>query len=123
MTAKQSMMLATTLLTACSSLGASGCAHSQVPRPDIDVCEINVPSLHKRCFNLRDDYDDNGMLKPGARAHYLPCPGPQPCYDPETRYQDAAAMLADLNKNVSTDPDGWASLKAYIRDLRAEQAQ
>lgn len=82
----------------------SGCV--SVQRPDTNVCVLNVPALHEVCYNLLRDYDDNGKLLPGAK--------------PEIRqYNDGPSMLMAVNRAIKTDPDGWANLKAYIRELRA----
>lgn len=74
-----------------------------IPRPDTELCVVNAPGLTRKCFNLRDDYDDNGKLKPDASPLYLD-----------------TVTVQDLNKNVCTDPDGLANLKAYIKELREE---
>lgn len=74
-------------------------------RPDALICVNNVPALHKKCYNLLKDYDDNGALLPGAVATII-------------QYKTADEMLAGVNKDVNTPPDGWANIKAYIRALR-----
>jgi hypothetical protein len=105
-----------TLLTAFSMLAAS-CA--SVPRPNSDHCTVNVPALHQTCWNLSDDYTDDGRLKPGAVPHFKPCPSDKwPCRDPATKYKDEAAMLADLNKGTYFDLDSWAEIKAWVKELR-----
>ncbi|MES2355623.1 MAG: hypothetical protein V4568_14735 [Pseudomonadota bacterium] len=82
----------------------SGC--NDVPRPDTSFCIANVKLLRQECFNLLRDYDSNGMLKKDAK--------------PEIRtYLNAIVMLDALDKSANTDPDGWANLKAYLRNLRA----
>lgn len=77
---------------------SSGCG---VPRPDTDLCVVNAEAGHQTCFNLLKDYDSKGQFKPGTKPHFKP-----------------AATVADLNKNICTDPDGWANLKIYIKQLR-----
>jgi hypothetical protein len=91
----RSTKLPTLLLTACS-LAACG-----VPRPDTDLCVVNAEAKHRKCYNLSRDYDDDGLLIPGAVPSFRP-----------------AVSVDDLNKNICTDPDGWANLKAYIKKLR-----
>lgn len=89
-------------LTVCSLLLLAAC-RSLPQRPDTDIC-VNNPQLeHKKCYNLRRDYDEEGQLKPGAVPSFKPL-----------------LSLADVEKDISTDPDGWANLKAYIRQLRDE---
>jgi hypothetical protein len=83
------------------SLLLIGCA--SVPRPNTDICIVNAPAKHRKCYNLLKDYDDEGNLKPGAAASYKP-----------------ASKIEDLNKNATTDPKGLANLKAYLRKLREE---
>lgn len=51
------------------------------------------------------DYDSNGKLIPGVKPTI-------------TVYGNGHDMLQDLNKNIITDPAGFANLKAYIRNLR-----
>ncbi len=91
-------MRPTTLLII-SSVFASGCG---IQRPDTDLCIINAVLKQRKCFNMRRDYNDDGRLKLGAKAHYKP-----------------AATIDDVNKNLSVDPDGLANLKVYIQELRA----
>lgn len=109
----QALVVFSSLMAACAS----------IPRPNADTCTANVPALHLRCYNLRDDYDGNGELRPGARAHYFPCEAGRRCEDPATHYQDEAAMLAELNKMTVFTPDAWAAVKAWIRELRGAVAQ
>jgi hypothetical protein len=86
---------------------ASSCARN-VPKPDADVCVVNVPALHQKCYNIARDYDDNGYIKKDAKPMFK-------------QYKDEAEMLAGLNKNIATTPDGWAAIKAYLKSLREEQ--
>lgn len=85
------------LLMICS-LGASGCG---VPRPDTDLCVVNAEANHLICFNMLHDYDKNGKLKKDAQPKFKP-----------------ANTVQDLNKNICTDPDGFANLKAYMKKLQ-----
>jgi len=94
------MRLLTTLWISCSFL-LFACA--QVPRPDTDLCVVNAPAGHRKCYNILKDYNDEGDLLPGAKPLFKP-----------------AKVVEDLNKNICTDPDGWANMKAYIRSLREE---
>ncbi len=76
---------------------------SSVPRPDTDVGVVNAEFHQIKGYNLLRDYDDNGNLNPSAKPWIRP-----------------AVNVSDLNKNVCTDPQGWANLKSYIRELRDE---
>lgn len=116
--AKVKTRLLTVLLVAYSVLGASSCATSQVPRPDTNICDINVKAMHLKCYNLKTDYDQSGTLLPTAKAHYMPCASAQPCTDPATHYASEHDMLQALDEYTGTDPDGWAGFKAYINDLK-----
>lgn len=75
-----------------------GCA---VPRPNTDLCVVNAAKFHRSCFNMKTDFDENGNLKPDAKAKIKP-----------------ARDIMDLDRNVCVDPDGFARLKAYIKKLR-----
>lgn len=88
-------------LTIFSLLGCAG-----IKRPDTDLCTVNVPAMHKKCYNTLNDYDDSGALLPDAKAKIIPLLG-----------------LIDLNKNTTVDPDGWANLKSYIKELRQAYEQ
>lgn len=98
------MRLQTTLFVSFSLL-LSACA---VKRPDIEVCVVNGPGEIRKCYNLRDQYDDQGNLKPGAKPIYR---------------ENHTVM--DLNKAFLVDSktgfeDGLAGLKAWIQELKAE---
>lgn len=71
---------------------------------------MNAPAESRRCYNLKDDYTDDGDLKPGAQA--------------KTRLNKT---ISDLNKATVIDSptgfeDGLAGIKTYIRQLREEYA-
>lgn len=68
-----------------------------VPRPNTDLCVVNAPAGHQKCYNMNRDYDSNGQLLPNAVPSFKP-----------------AVVVEHLNKNICIDPDGWANLKAYI---------
>lgn len=87
-------------------ISSLGCA--SIPRPDTDLCGINAASdngavPHKRCYNIKKDYDDNGNRKSSAVPKIVPL-----------------ASLMDLNKNMCTDPKGYENLLVTIKNLRAE---
>lgn len=85
------------LLIGCNIL--TSCA--TVPRPDTDLCVVNAEGPYQMCFNMKSDYKSDGKLKPDAKPKYKP-----------------ALTVMDLNKNICTDPDGFANLRAYITKLR-----
>lgn len=87
-------LMAFSLLIACS------CA---IQRPDTDLCIVNAPAEHLKCYNMLRDYDDRGNLKSGAQATFRP-----------------AHSVRDINKYLATDPKGLANLKTYIGQLRDE---
>ena len=86
-----------TLLMVCS------CACSTIPRPDTNLCVVNVPGKHLKCYNLKRDYDGDGNRNPDAKPTIVPI-----------------SSLNDLNKFIATDPDGFANLKAYVQKIREE---
>lgn len=83
-----------------------GCA--TVQRPNIEAMIVNAPGK-KRCgYNLLNDYDDDGRIKPGAKMICRP-----------------NASVKDLNKAFLIDSEegftaAIAKLKAYIKNLREE---
>lgn len=83
------------LLMICSLLGCD------IDRPNTDICVVNSPGQHQKCYNIQKDYNDDGTIKGDAKPIYKP-----------------AATVEDLNKNICTNPDGWANLKAYMKKLR-----
>lgn len=89
------------LILLLTGLEFSAC--STVPRPDTNVGVVNAGFHQVKGYNLSTDYDDNGNLNPSAKPFIHP-----------------ANSVSDLDKNVCTDPQGWANLKAYIRMLRDE---
>ena len=92
------------LLAACSLCFA---ACNDVPRPDANVCMVNVKLLQLKCRNLLRSYDSSGNILSGVPAEIR-------------QYPDAATMLAALDKSVSIDTaaGSWAAIKAWINDLK-----
>lgn len=86
-----SLLLMIFSLSACAGVG----------RPDTDLCVVNAAFDEIECYNLREDYSEEGKLKPGAKVEV----------------KDILS-LSDLDKHVCTTPDGFAELKAYINLLR-----
>lgn len=81
------------------SLLIAGCG--SIDRPDTDLCVVNDPGHHLICYNLKRDYDKNGSLKPGAVPMIKPI-----------------ESIADLNKDVCTDPSGFEHLKTYVQEMK-----
>lgn len=94
-------MLRKTSWAVCSLLVLQSCA--KIARPDADWCVTNVPGRKQTCYNIKNDYNDSGQLKPGAQPHYKPMPD-----------------LESINKHVIMDPDSFVKLKAYVKLLREE---
>lgn len=87
----------TLLLVVCSSVACS------IPLPDTTLCVVNAPNKQAKCYNLKTDYNDDGTIKADAKPTYMP-----------------ASVIEDLNKDICTDPDSFANLKAYIKTMREE---
>lgn len=87
-------------------LALSGCAG--VARPDIDIVIVNAPGKRAKGYNMKDDYDNDGVLKPGAVPKYYP-----------------AEKIEDLNKwyciNSKDGPvQAGARMSAYLKKVREE---
>lgn len=95
------MQLQKMLWASFSLLTLSAC--SAISQPDTDMCVVNEPGLHLICYNLKRDYDKNGVLKPGAVETIKPI-----------------QSLTDLNKYVVTDPVGFEHLKTFVQEMRDE---
>ncbi len=98
-----------TLLLIAGSFSACG-----IDPPDADLCIVNAPNKNRKCYNLKNDYLEDGTLKPDAVAVYRP-----------------NATVEDLNKSLVLDSpytvnnpnpthfeDGIARVKAYVKKLR-----
>lgn len=88
-----------TIFFATFSLFSAGCG--SIKRPNTDICVVNEPGGYQICYNLYRDYNSNGQRKPDAKPFYKP-----------------AKTVSDLNKNICTDPQGFANLLIYISQLR-----
>jgi hypothetical protein len=60
--------------------------------------------LYKYCYNLKKDYDNNGVRKPAAKPKIV-------------RYHDAQSMMKAMDKTVGTDPQGFGNLKLFVREM------
>jgi hypothetical protein len=81
------------------SLLISGCA--TIAKPDANLCVVNAPAEHLKCYNLKTDYTDDGNVKASAKAKYF-----------------KAEVVNDLNKGVWMSNSDWAEVKKWIRELR-----
>lgn len=90
------MKLPMTLLTAFSLFS---CAH--IRRPNAELCVVNAPAAHLKCYNVAEDYNEGGYLKPRATAKFF-----------------RAENVHDLNKGVWMSNADWAKIKVWISDLR-----
>jgi hypothetical protein len=90
------MKLLTKLLMVFSLVGCAS-----IKRPDSELCVVNAPSQHLKCYNLLHDYDGQGRLKKSATAIFPP-----------------AKTVYDLNKGVWMSNLDFAELKLYIHDLK-----
>lgn len=93
-----------TRLTVFSFILLGACA---IPRPRTELCIVNAPAAHSKCYWMDTDYDQNGNLLPGAVAHLLP-----------------ARTVSDLNKAMmipfAPSGQGIANFKAYVNKLKEE---
>lgn len=94
------MRLKTLLMV--SSFILVGCG---VERPDTTISIINAGAFEMVGYNLKEDYNDDGSLKPGVKPRIK-----------------QISSLADVDKHAVTDPQGLANLKAYAKTLREELA-
>jgi hypothetical protein len=90
-------MRALILLLVISSL--VGCAGVQ--RPDANICGINAVSSNLRCYNIKNDYSNDGTLDPKAKPVIIPLSG-----------------LNDLNAGLYFSPLDLEKLKVWIGDMR-----
>jgi len=86
-----------TRLTIFSLFILSACA----TRPDANICVVNAPAGHAKCYNLYYDYNDKGNLLKSAKPTFKP-----------------AKSVYDLNKGVWMSNDDWAKVKVWIQNLR-----
>lgn len=81
------------------------------PRPDIHFRIVNEPGK-KRCgFSFKNDYTDDGRLKPDAKMTCVPTP------DLKSLNK---ATLVEADGSETHFEDGLALLKAYIKNLRED---
>lgn len=76
---------------------------AKITRPDMDLCVVNAPGKKLTCYNFKEDFGDDGQIKPSAKPHFKPAPD-----------------IASINKHVAIDPEGFGKLKAYVKLLREE---
>lgn len=87
------------------SFGLVGCA--TIPRPDSDLGGVVVNSDGAtgkfRSYNLKTDYDDNGVRRPSAKPKEKPI-----------------NSLRDLIGYTCTDAKGLKNIKTWLSDMRDE---
>lgn len=88
---KCSLLFLATLISACSS------------RPKSEACWVNAQGPYKACYNLAEDYDDQGNRKPGVKPDIIPIAG-----------------LGDLNGHLTFDPQAQRELKRFLDESRRE---
>lgn len=92
------------MLLSLISLGMfSGCG-AVVSRPDADICGINYAPdkpAHLSCYNIRDDFNDDGTLKSTAHAHSKPILKPQ-----------------SLNAGTYVSKEDWPKFQVWLQDSR-----
>lgn len=81
-----------------SSLFVAGCAG--IPRPVGHICGIDGQRAKLSCYDLIEDFDSNGKMKPSAKP------------------VKTAITLRDLHGGTYFDPDTTAELKIYIGRVR-----
>jgi hypothetical protein len=73
-------------------------------RPDSEICVVNAPAKHMKCYNLLEDYDGEGNLKTDASPLYRP-----------------ALVVEDLNKYIVIDSEkSFENLKIWINEMKME---
>lgn len=77
----------------------SGCA--TIAKPNANLCVVNAPAQHLKCYNLSTDYTDDGNVRASAKPKYF-----------------RAQSVEDLNKGVWMSNGDWAEVKKWIRELR-----
>lgn len=82
-------------------LAFSLAACSTIKKPNANLCVVNAPAQHVKCYNLSTDYTDDGNVRASAKAKYF-----------------RAATVTDLNKGIWMSNGDWAEVKKWIRELR-----
>lgn len=73
---------------------------ASIERPNTNLCIVNAQSNQLRCYNMKNDYTDKGVLKLDAEPHFKVISG-----------------VEDLHKHLCLDPDSTANLKAYLQKI------
>jgi hypothetical protein len=90
-TCKTVLILASLLFVGCNTL----------QRPNALICGINGASHELRCYDLHDDFDDNGALKKTAQPKI-----------------QAVQDLTQLNAGIYLSPTDFKKVKLYLTDLK-----
>jgi len=76
-------------------------ACATIAKPNANLCVVNAPGRHLKCYNLSTDYTDDGNVKASAKAKFI-----------------RIETTGDLNKGVWMSNADWAEVKKWIRELR-----
>jgi len=87
-----SLVLLTLMLTACAS----------VERPDALICGVNSKAMKLRCYNIKDDFTNDGIRKPDAKAKDIPI-----------------SSIHNLNGGIYASPSDFEKIKVWLADLRS----
>lgn len=71
---------------------------SKVKRPDSYICGINLKSAEFRCYNILNDFNDDGTMKTDAKPKVEP--------------------LVLQNAAVYMTPQDFEKVKVWMQDLR-----
>ena len=77
----------------------SACA--TISKPNANLCVVNAPAKHLKCYNLSVDYDDNGNIYKSAQPKFF-----------------RAETVEDLNKGIWMSNHDWTEVKLWIQKIR-----
>jgi hypothetical protein len=92
------------LMILCLTFSLSACA--SIKRPDTTLYGVNAKAKKVRGYNLLEDYDNTGTLKPGVKPR-----------------EKSLLGIGDLNAWICTDPKGFENLKTYVEEIRKAYEQ
>ena len=84
-----------------SSLAVFLISCSSVQRPDALICGVNAVASKLRCYNIKTDFDNDGVLIPGVKPKIIPF------------------VLHDLNGGIFFSAQDFEKVKVWIADMRA----
>lgn len=95
------------LMTSFLIFSIVGC--SSVQRPDSLVWGVNAPAMWLEGYNIHTDYDDSGVLKPGAVKKFHPF----------TSVKELNAAIIILPPGHVKDDEGTAGIKRWLGEMRS----